>query len=120
MNGNRFLERLEGCMRDSGLSRSALSRQSGVNLNTIHGYWKYERIPRGDDLVRIASALGTTAEYLVAGKHPVRERDDDPLLFEIMELVRKLDRNERLQMYGAVKMLLFMRLSGSQERLPVP
>lgn len=120
MNGSLFLERLEGCMRDRGLSRSALSKDSGVNLNTIHGYWKYDRIPRGDDLVRIASAIGTTSEYLVTGKRAVRERDDDPLLVEIMELIGKLDRSERLQVYGAAKMVLFMRLSGSQDRLPVP
>jgi transcriptional regulator with XRE-family HTH domain len=41
-----------------------------INESTVSMWRKNRTIPRGDDLVKIAKLLETSAEYLVTGEHP--------------------------------------------------
>lgn len=42
----------------------------GMNYETYYSGRRLGNLPRADDAVRIASALGTTVEYLVTGISP--------------------------------------------------
>jgi len=50
-----------------GWSRGILAERSGVNLNTLQGYWKFLRIPRADDFLRIANTLDIDPNKLLFG-----------------------------------------------------
>ena len=86
MGEQDLFERLNILLAKRGWSRKKLSREIGININTIQGYWVKKRVPRGDDLVKIALALDSSAEYLITGKHPLT-RIDNPIILEILEIL---------------------------------
>lgn len=43
----------------------------GINYETYYSGRRIGKLPRADDAVKIASALGTTVEHLVTGNSPV-------------------------------------------------
>ena len=62
-------------------SRTSMTLRSfiesiGINYDSYNGLKRYGNMPRADEAVRIASALGTTVEYLVTGCEPGVSRQD--------------------------------------------
>ncbi len=103
---NASLERISVLLARKRMSRNELARRTGINSHTLQGYWKNDRIPRGDDLVRIARALDTTAEYLITGiEHPGSLSSDDPLVNEILRELQGRNRSELLMTLGALRMI---------------
>ena len=65
-----FRERLAEMIKAKGLSQKELAQLAGVTEAAMSHYVKGDRIPRASVLVRIAEALGTTADYLMNGNVP--------------------------------------------------
>ncbi len=58
-------DRLTQALRDSGLSRRALSEIIGVHLNTVHAYASGQRFPRLSQLTLLAKALRVSLDWLL-------------------------------------------------------
>jgi hypothetical protein len=88
--------------------RPWLSRQAEIPLNTIHGWTSKQVLPRADEAVRIARALGTTVEYLVDGKVSF-ETSADPEVESIVKAVQALPLEDRKQVTGYIDGLVLNR-----------
>ncbi|MFN7400322.1 MAG: XRE family transcriptional regulator [Sandaracinobacter sp.] len=53
-----------------GLDQAALAKATGIGTSQIGKIWHGKSEPGGDHLVRLAKALGTSAEFLLTGEHP--------------------------------------------------
>lgn len=69
MNAERsaFALRLEQALKNKGITQKELAARAGVTEAAMSHYIKGDRTPRSSVLARIADALGTTSDYLMAG-----------------------------------------------------
>lgn len=65
--GNTFSSRLEEALKTRRMTQKELANKAGVTEAAMSHYIKGDRIPRSSVLARIASALGTTSDYLMEG-----------------------------------------------------
>lgn len=72
-----FSQNLKNEFAYAGISAKELSKKSGVNPHALNNYLSKNQIPSVETGVKIARALGVTAEYLVSGKD--REKDGPEL-----------------------------------------
>lgn len=63
-----FAERLERLLKDSHITQASLADALGMRRATISDWKKNGSYPSADVAVKIADILGTTVEYLVAGR----------------------------------------------------
>lgn len=61
-------QRMKELISKKGISQKQLAKISGLTESTISHYVRGERIPRGVNLIKIAKALDTTADYLLGNK----------------------------------------------------
>lgn len=68
LRASQFRERLNRALRDSGLSQSALARQTGVDRSTISQLLTDEgaRLPNAHVVGACAAALGVSADWLLS------------------------------------------------------
>lgn len=64
-----FAENLKNMRKQSGLSQKALAERVGTTSRSILNYEQGSRLPKNIQIVNaIATALGTTSEFLINGK----------------------------------------------------
>ena len=61
-------QRKKELISKKGISQKQLAKISGLTESTISHYVRGERIPRGVNLIKIAKALDTTADYLLGNE----------------------------------------------------
>lgn len=76
-----FWNNVNNLIKTRKVTQDDLCNQTGISLNTLRGWISKNVLPRAEEAVAIASALGTTVEYLVTGK-----TTDNA---EVCELLRK-------------------------------
>jgi len=82
--GKEFGERLQGLLRDQGVTQKELAIRIGSTEATISRYVSGDREPKADALANIATALHTTSDYLLG-----IERDE----FDFPKIKRMIARN---------------------------
>jgi transcriptional regulator with XRE-family HTH domain len=65
-----FGERLEILLKNKGITQKSLAEQLSIRRPLISEWKKNGSYPYADVAVRMANVLGTTVEYLIAGKDP--------------------------------------------------
>lgn len=65
---------LRMALAESGVSRRALSRESGISDNTLHRYFNAQRDLPLDVLLEVATFLDTTPDAIIAMAQAVFER----------------------------------------------
>lgn len=65
MKNKTFTERLKEKMEDAGVNETYLSKETGINKQTLSSYIKGERFPSTDSVELIASALNVSPAYLL-------------------------------------------------------
>lgn len=75
MNTNNFGERLKFVRSVTGLSQAGLAKQAGSSRSMISSYEAGLRLPRGATLLRLAKALGVSAQWLMEGEGAMEARD---------------------------------------------
>ena len=102
-----FKENLRSEIAYSGILVKELSSLSGVNIHTLNNYLsKKGQLPSIEAGVKIARALGVTAEYLVYGEED--EREDARANGEIksmIKIVKKLNDGKRKFALEIIKLL---------------
>lgn len=66
-------QRIERLMLQNKLSQRELAGLSGVTPAAMNNYIKDKRTPRPDAIKNMATALGTTVDYLLTGKEEEAE-----------------------------------------------
>lgn len=80
------------------MTQKELAQASGITESAISHYVKGDRVPRGVNLMKIARALGTTADYIL--------RDDERNEESDLEVVKTLIARNAPKMTKAEKMEL--------------
>jgi transcriptional regulator with XRE-family HTH domain len=65
-----FFERVKGLAKEKGTTIEALAENIGKNRDSYYGWKRKNNLPRADEAVQMAAALGVTVEYLVTGNPP--------------------------------------------------
>ncbi len=73
MSANLTQQRLEQAFAASGLTQAELSRLSGIDRGSISLYLSGKYRPKADKLIRLAGALGVSAEWLSGAEEATNE-----------------------------------------------
>ncbi len=77
-----FWERLNSLIKHSNTTQNEVSVRCGLNPRRLQNLSAGSRLPDCFEAVAIADALGTTVEFLVAGKDP---QDKKEIIKEYLE-----------------------------------
>lgn len=80
-----FTERLSELLKKNNITQKELAQRIGVTTATLCRYVSGERVPNGDTVANIATALRTTSDYLLG-----RESDKE---FDFPNIERIIARN---------------------------
>ena len=102
-----FRENLRAELDYSGMLLKELSALSGVNLNTLNNYLsKKGQIPSVEAGVKIARALGVSAEFLVFGEEAAeKEVRANGEVRAIIRIAKQLDDGKRRFALEMMKLL---------------
>jgi len=102
-----FNENLRAELDYSGMLLKELSALSGVNLNTLNNYLsKRGQIPSVEAGVKIARALGVSAEFLVFGEETAKkEVRANGEVRAIIRIAKQLDDGKRRFALEMMKLL---------------
>ncbi len=84
-----FVERIKRLIEESKITQRDLAQDIGVTESTISKYLNGERMPSGDTLLNLATALNTTSDYLLG------RSDNDKESLDFSELKGILARNAK-------------------------
>ena len=102
-----FKENLRAEIAYSGILVKELSNLSGVNIHTLNNYLsKKGQLPSVETGVKIARALGVTAEYLVFGEDYDRDKyRKNGEIKAMINIVKKLNDAKRKFALEMMKLL---------------
>ena len=63
-----FYERVKILAKTKAVTIESVANSAGLSIDSYNSYRRHNNLPRADEAVKIAQALGTTVEYLVTGK----------------------------------------------------
>jgi len=107
----RFKENLKAELAYSGMLVKELSASSGINQHTLNNYLsKRGQIPSIEAGVKIAQALGVSAEYLVFGEEVALK--DKQLHGELRAITRLAKRLTAKKWQFALEMLKLLANTG--------
>lgn len=73
-----FLERLEPKLKKLGITKSRLAEEIGISRNAMSQFFRRERRPSTDILIKIANELSVSIDYLVG-------RTDDSKIEDLLQ-----------------------------------
>lgn len=96
--------RITTLLREKEMSQRELARITGITESAVSHYIKGDRIPRGNNLVKIANALNTTIDDLLnhSNEHNMGYEFED-IKTLIARNVNKMSQDERVEL---VKILI--------------
>lgn len=68
MDTNSFYERVKSLCKERKTTIEAVVNAAGLTINSYNSYRRHNNLPRLDEGVIIAQALGVSVEYLVTGQ----------------------------------------------------
>jgi len=74
-----FYDRVKSLAKANKTTIEYVVGEAGLSLASYNAYRRHENLPRADEALKIAKALGTTVEFLVAGTAPERSSSDKTL-----------------------------------------
>ena len=63
-------ERIRTEVRLSNTTQAWVAKEAGIPFGTFQRWLSHKTMPNADQIVALAKALGTTAEFLVSGEQP--------------------------------------------------
>lgn len=90
--------RIKEMIEEKNISQKQLSEMTGISESAISHYINGNRVPRGSNLVKIAKALGTTADDLLSGDREMDKESD--LIFAKSLIARnasKMTKEEKIE-----------------------
>jgi len=65
-----FWKRVNNLIKIQKSKQEVIAKKCNISYQTFRGWVSRKTFPGGDETYQIAQALGTTVEFLVAGKKP--------------------------------------------------
>jgi len=84
-----FYARVKTLVKTNKTTIEYVVGEAGLSLASYNAYRRHENLPRADEALKIAQALGTTVEYLVSGSDSDLTISDKALL----DLQARLDQH---------------------------
>jgi len=82
-----FFDRVKDlAKKNTTLTLRAFIESLGINYETYYSGRGRGTLPRADEALAIAQALGVTVEYLVSGEHP----DSNPSYLDALKSIRDI------------------------------
>lgn len=78
--------RIKEMLDQNNITQKELSEKTGITESAISHYVRGDRVPRGANLMKIAKALGTTADDLLSGD---KEMDKETALVFAKSLIAR-------------------------------
>ena len=75
MKGNTLGERLVQLLQEQHMNQKQFAEKAGITEAALSYYIKGTRVPRSTILAKMASLLGTTADYLLGGEEGIVSDD---------------------------------------------
>jgi phage repressor protein C with HTH and peptisase S24 domain len=72
-----FWKRFESQMEALSLTKKEVASMAGINYSSFIGYATKDRIPKTEEAIRIARALGTSVEFLVYGMESMTSEENE-------------------------------------------
>ena len=115
-----FRENLKAELAYKDILIKELAVLAGVNRRTIDNYLREDgSMPSADAAVRIAGALGVTAEYLITGNEK-QEQNPSPLLPDsrvVLKDLETLNKRDRKIVLNLIKSLMEMEDSEKKREI---
>ncbi|MBO4477494.1 MAG: helix-turn-helix transcriptional regulator [Lachnospiraceae bacterium] len=96
--------RIKEMLSEKKISQKQLSEMTGLTESAISHYIKGDRIPRGSNLMKIAKALGTTADDLLSGDKEMNKEND--LVFAKSLIARNASQMTKEEKMEFIQLLL--------------
>ena len=81
-----FFARVKHLVKESNLSLQEFLFSVGIKQSSYYSLQQAGNLPRADEALAIAQALGVTVEYLVSGKEP----DANPSHLDALKSIRDI------------------------------
>ncbi len=90
-------EKIRLVRKEKGWSQQELAKVAGLNWTIINRYENRKAFPNGESLLKLAKALGVTADFLLFEDAPRTRRIaiKDPDLYEKFLLIEKMPAEDR-------------------------
>jgi transcriptional regulator with XRE-family HTH domain len=113
-----FHTRLKESIARSGLSQDEISIRSGISTKTIQNWTRAAKptMPRMDQGVMVAIALGVPAEYLVTGKAPAGISEESLKIAMAAERLDETGKAEALHLVQSLEMLHSLSEAGTSTK----
>lgn len=85
-----FYERVKVLAKKKKITIEAVANIAGLSIDSYNSYKRHDNLPRADEAVKIAEALGTSVEYLVTGKDSNSPANKPELLSALEELTKQI------------------------------
>lgn len=85
-----FFDRVKELVKFKNRTIKSFIEELGLNYGSYNTLRKSHNLPRGDECVKIANALGTTVEYLVTGVEPEQDGRYKAAIEEIRAVLRSV------------------------------
>ena len=72
-------DRIRELLDETGISQTDFCKRTGINKSALSNYLKGDRVPRQDQLSKIADAFNVSAAWLMG--YDIPKRDESELLF---------------------------------------
>lgn len=104
MNTDLF-ERIEFELDKRGMYRKDLARNTGVNESTIRN-WRNGAVPSAEALYKIADYFDVSVEYLIIGKHQMKNDTLSPDELALVDFYRHLSDADKNTLTTLARILL--------------
>ena len=75
-----FYARVKSLAKAKKTTIEYVAKQAGLSLASYNAYRRHKNLPRADEALKIAQALGTTVEYLITGNEQESSASDKTLI----------------------------------------
>ena len=73
--GKDITSRMSELLREQNMTQRDLASAAGITESAVSHYMNGDRVPRGVNLAKVASALGTTTDYLLGEDDMLGQKD---------------------------------------------
>jgi len=96
--GGRMADRITKLLHERNMTQKELALAANITESTVSHYIKGDRVPRGVNLVKVAKALETTADYLLEQDSGYSRESDLKLAKTIIARnANELSKNEKME-----------------------
>lgn len=80
-------ERIEQLMEMFSLNQSEFCKKTGINKSALSNYLNGDRVPRQDQIARIADAFGISASWIMGYDVPMKEAISESLTYTEAQII---------------------------------